>query len=73
MNKIKITVEVLDSVLKAAFDFYCGRNNQSIEAYCLDAIMCSLEGDEAMSQNYFETLRSELEEEKTSMSSQKSS
>jgi hypothetical protein len=44
--KFKITVETCDPILSAGLKFYARRSGQTIEEYCVSAIMAALEGDE---------------------------
>jgi hypothetical protein len=44
--KLKITVEALDPVSQSGLEFFAGRAGQTIEEYCLDAVLARLECDE---------------------------
>jgi hypothetical protein len=63
LPKLKITVEALDPVTQSGLEFFAGRAGQTIEEFCLDAVLQRLESDECdirEDDSHFASIRREI-------------
>ena len=55
--ELEIQITKASPIVRAALEFYAMRNNQTVDQFCKDAILCALEGCEDQSDGYFSKLR----------------
>lgn len=57
--KVTIEFEAGEELTEQGLRFYAMRDNQTVEQFCKDAILCMLEGCEDQPNDYFSSLREE--------------